>query len=111
MLNGVSEKTHSIHADPRAFIFRKTGYREESQPPVDSWVSQQSMGSVRSQPPPLGSCQSGRSLGTSLLGGVPQRQVSMEPGQPQSSYSRKAGTGPGKAPGLVHSGEVIAHIG
>lgn len=79
---------------------------------MDSWVSQQSVGGgVKSQPPPLGSCQSGRSLGMSLLGGVPQHQVTMEPGQPQSSYSRTAGTGPEEAHGLVHSGEVMAHSG
>lgn len=50
---------------------------------MDSWVSQQSVGGVRSSPPPLGSCQSDRSLGMSLVGGVPQHQVSVEPGQPQ----------------------------
>lgn len=47
----------------------------------------------------------------SLVGGVPQHQVSVEPGQPQSSYSKKAGTGHEEAGGLTQSGEAMPYSG
>lgn len=118
MLNGVSEKPTPFMPIPTLLsssictIFGKTGYREEFEPPVDGWVfPAESMNDMWSQLPPPGSCQSDRSLGMSLVCGVPQGQLNVEPGQPQSSHSRKARTSPEETSHPIQSGETTPYTG
>lgn len=42
--------------------------------------------------------------------GVPQGQLNVEPGQPQSSHTRNARPGPEEASGLIQSGEATPYI-